>query len=152
MGREWSPVDVLPHRPPMVLLSRIIAWDNDSLVGEVDVTAASPFVEQGLGVPRWVGLEYMAQAVGALDGIRLREAGRPVPPGYLLGTRRLDGTDGYFAEGAKLRITVQEVLQDENGLGAYSCRLDDGERSLACQLTVYRPPASGGNNGAREQR
>lgn len=147
MSREWSPIDVLPHRPPMVLLSRIVAWSGDSLVGEVDVTPGSPFVQPGLGVPRWVGLEYMAQAVGALDGIRLREAGLQVPPGYLLGTRRLDHVDGYFREGAKLQITVHEILQDENGLGAYSCRLDDGERSLTCQLTVYRPPAGSGNTG-----
>ena len=52
-----------------------------------------------------------------------------------------------FTDGTTLRITVQEILQDESGLGAYSCRLDDGERSLSCQLTVYRPPVSGAKSG-----
>ena len=147
MNSHWLPGQVLPHCPPMLLLSRIVDWGPDSLVGEVDITANDPFAEPGLGVPCWVALEYMAQAVGALDGIRLREAGRLVPPGYLLGTRRLNDTDGYFRPGARLCITVQEILQDESGLGAYSCRLDDGERSLACQLTVYRPPASDAQAG-----
>lgn len=141
MNREWLPVDVLPHRPPMLLIDRIVSWDDSSLAGEVDIREDCPFGVAGLGVPRWVALEYMAQAVGALDGVRLRQAGRPVPPGYLLGTRRLDGTDGHFQPGAILRISVREVLQDATGLGVFACRLDDGERSLSCQLTVFRPPA-----------
>lgn len=123
----------------MLLLSRVVSWGPESLVGEVDVAGDSPFAEPGLGIPRWVGLEYMAQAVGALDGIRLRESGRPVPPGFLLGTRRLDGTDGYFPPGTTLRITVSELLQGDHGLGVFSCLLEDGERSMSCQLTVYRP-------------
>ena len=123
----------------MQLITRIVAWGSQELVAEVDIADDGPFAEPGLGVPRWVGLEYMAQAVAALDGIRLREAGRGVPPGYLLGTRRLEQTDGYFQPGATLRITVQEVLQGENGLGIFSCLLEPGERSLSCQLTVYRP-------------
>ena len=142
MNRAWSPAEVLPHRPPMLLLTRVVSWGLDDLVGEVDISADSPFFEPGLGIPRWVGLEYMAQAVGALDGIRLREARRPVPPGYLLGTRRLDQADGYFQPGVTLRITVREVLQGDNGLGVFSCLLEDGERALSCQLTVYRPVAS----------
>jgi predicted hotdog family 3-hydroxylacyl-ACP dehydratase len=147
MSHAWAPAQVLPHRQPMLLLTRVVEWGPDALVGEVDVSGESPFAEPGLGVPRWVGLEYMAQAVGALDGIRLREAGRAVPPGYLVGARRLDHTDGHFRDGATLRITVQEILQGENGLGVFSCRLDDGDRSLSCQLTVYRPPASGAEPG-----
>jgi predicted hotdog family 3-hydroxylacyl-ACP dehydratase len=143
VSRAWIPAEVLPHRPPLLLLSRIVAWDADSLDGEVDVDDANPFAEPGRGVPRWVALEFMAQAVGALDGIRLREADRSVPPGYLLGTRRLGQLDGYFPLGAKLSIHVKEILSDANGLGIFACSLDDGERSLACQLTVYRPPASG---------
>jgi len=127
----------------MLLLSRVVSWGAGTLVGEVNVAGDSPFVEPGLGVPRWLALEYMAQAVGALDGIRQRESGHPAPPGYLLGTRRLHDIGGYFATGATLRITVEEILQGDNGLGVYSCRLDEGERSLSCRLTVYRPPASG---------
>ncbi len=142
MNRGWSPAEVLPHRLPMLLLTQIVSWGSDDLIGEVAVSADSPFFEPGLGIPRWVGIEYMAQAVGALDGIRLREAAQPVPPGYLLGTRRLDQTDGYFQSGATLRITVREVLKGDNGLGVFSCLLEDGARSLSCQLTVYRPPAS----------
>ncbi len=142
MSRIWSPQEVLPHRLPMQLITRIVSWGSRDLVAEVDIAEDGLFTEAGLGVPRWVGLEYMAQAVAALDGIRLREVGRDVPPGYLLGTRRLEETDGYFRPGETLRITVQEVLQGENGLGVFSCLLWAGERSLSCQLTVYKPRPS----------
>jgi len=143
MSFGWSPADLLPHRPPLLLLTRICSADGGGLVAEVDIEAGSPFAEPGRGVPRWVGLEYMAQAVGALDGLRLRESGLAVLPGYLLGTRRLDHVDGYFPDGATLRISVQEIMQDRSGLGIFACRLDEAERSLSCQLTVYRPPAGG---------
>jgi len=142
VSTKWNPEDVLPHRPPMLLLSRIVSWDARSLVGEVDIDGAGPLCEPGRGVPRWVGLEYMAQAVGALDGIRLRVSRRDVPPGYLVGTRRLEQVDGHFRPGTTLVIHVTEILSDASGLGIFACRLDDGERSLSCQLTVYRPPAS----------
>ena len=142
MSRIWSPQEVLPHRPPMQLLTRIVSWGPAELVAEVDIAEDGLFAEPGLGVPRWVGLEYMAQAVAALDGVRLCEAGQGVPPGYLLGTRRLEATDGYFQPGETLRITVHEVLQGENGLGVFSCLLGAAERSLSCQLTVYRPAQS----------
>jgi predicted hotdog family 3-hydroxylacyl-ACP dehydratase len=131
----------------MLLLTRVVTWGPDTLVGEVDVAGDSPFAEPGLGIPRWVALEYMAQAVGALDGIRLRESGRQVPPGYLLGTRRLDQIDGYFQPGVTVRITVSELLQGDHGLGVFSCLLNDGERAMSCQLTVYRPAPGGAETG-----
>ena len=142
MSRDWQPADVLPHRAPMLLLTRILAWDARSLAAEAEVSADHPLAEPAGGLPCWTAIEFMAQAAGALDGIRLRVAGRAVPPGYLLGTRRLDGVDGHFSPGARLRIEVEELLQDANGLGSYTCRLVDGARSWACQLTVYRPPGA----------
>ena len=93
----------------MLLLTQIVSWGSDDLIGEVAVSADSPFFEPGLGIPRWVGIEYMAQAVGALDGIRLREAAEPVPPGYLLGTREL----------RRLRGRAQDALGRRFGLPAF---------------------------------
>lgn len=141
MSRNWLPAEVLPHRAPLLLLSRIVAWDATSLVSEVDVGEDCVLAEPGLGVPRWAAIEFMAQAAGAFDGVRLRQADLPVPPGYLLGTRQIDGVDGHFRFGTTLRVSVQQVLNDDSGLGVFACRLVDGERSSSCQLTVYRPPA-----------
>ena len=138
--KAWTPAEVLPHRPPMLLLSRIVSWSADSLIGEVDIADGGTFWESGFGVPRWLALEYMAQAAGALHGIRVREAGRQVPVGYLLGTRRLVGIDGYFVGGTQLQIVVQQYSQGENGVSILSCRTAEGRRSASCRLMVYSPP------------
>jgi predicted hotdog family 3-hydroxylacyl-ACP dehydratase len=143
MTSAWRPEDVLPHRGAMLLIDRIAQWDAKSLHAEAAVHSDNPLLESGLGLPCWALIEYMAQAAGALDGIRLREAGRVVPPGYLLGTRRLDGISGYLSAGTLLRVSVEEMLQDSSGLGAYNCRVESGQETWGCQLTVYRPPPDG---------
>jgi predicted hotdog family 3-hydroxylacyl-ACP dehydratase len=127
----------------MLLISRIVAWDGQSLEAEADVMPTHPLAVEGRGIPCWAAIEFAAQAAGALDGIRLRKSGCTVPPGYLLGTRRLDGVAGYFASGTTLHIRVEETLRDATGLGVYTCRLQDGERTWSFQLSVYRPKSEG---------
>lgn len=140
MTTVLTPEQVLPHRGGMLLLSRIVSCDAQQLSAEADITRASLFAQGEHGVPRWAGIEFMAQTVAALDGAREVGQGHPVSLGYLLGTRRLDGVDGYFGYGAVLSLRATEVLRSENGLGAYACELNDGARMLRCQLTVYRKP------------
>lgn len=141
MTARYTPASVLPHRPPLLLVDRLLRWSATGLEAEADVGADNPFAEPGRGVPRWLAIEYLAQAAGILDGIRLREAGLPVTPGYLLGTRLLDAIDGWFTPGQCLRLRVEELVQDASGLGAYAAELDDGSRRIQCRMTVYRPPA-----------
>ena len=57
---------LLPHSGPMVLLDRVIAADEESLCAEVRIRENSLFCNAD-GVGAWVGLEYMAQAIGAGD-------------------------------------------------------------------------------------
>lgn len=143
-GRDLpSPVDVLPHRGAMLFISRFVAWGDQFLEAEADVMPTHPLAVVGRGVPCWAVIEFAAQAAGALDGIRLRAAGGTAPPGYLLGTRRLDGVAGYFALGTTLHIRVEETLRDATGLGAYTCRIQDGERTWVFRLSVYRPMPEG---------
>ncbi len=127
----------------MLLLSRIIRCEVQSIEAEVDIDATSPFADGEQGVPRWVGIEFMAQAVGALDGAKEKQVGHAIMPGYLLGTRRIDHIGGHFAYGSILRIRAQTLLADESGFGSYDCQIDEGDNLIRCQLTVYRKPAVG---------
>ena len=56
--------ELLPHDPPMVLLDRVTSYDESTLTAEVDISTESMFCGDD-GVPGWVGVEYMAQAVAA---------------------------------------------------------------------------------------
>ena len=71
---------LLPHAGPMVLLDRVISVDDDSLLAEVRIRSDSLFCD-GDGVGAWVGIEYMAQAIGAWAGYIARLRGEPVKLG-----------------------------------------------------------------------
>lgn len=130
--------DLLPHSGPMVLLDRLVAADDESLCAEVRVRADSLFFVDG-AVGGWVGLEYMAQAIGAFAGYRARRRGEPVRIGYLLGTRRYECKQPSFALGSRLEIYVKRVLQSEDGLAAFDCRINDENGLVAsANVTVFQ--------------
>ena len=85
--------ELLPHRPPMVLIDAVESFDAEArrLVARVTIGENQLFFD-GKGVPNWVAIEYMAQTAAALVGYYDRHVapGQPARPGLLLGTRKLD--------------------------------------------------------------
>lgn len=132
---------LVPHSGAMSLLGRLLAADAETLCAEVVVTRASMFCGED-GVGAWVGVEYMAQAVAAHAGFCAWQRGEAPKVGFLLGTRRYTCTLPAFAVGSVLHIHVQRALQGENGLGAFECRIldgnDDSELATAT-ITVFQP-------------
>ena len=130
---------LMPHAGLMVLLDRVIAADEESLRAEVSIRSDSLFcTAQGVGA--WVGLEYMAQAIGAYAGYAACLRGEAIKIGFLLGTRRFDCNRPFFSVGTRLQVHVKRVFQSANGMGSFECRIDDGEAQLAsATLTVYQP-------------
>jgi predicted hotdog family 3-hydroxylacyl-ACP dehydratase len=123
----------------MVLLDRVISADEESLCAEVSIRSDSLFCTAE-GVGGWVGLEYMAQAVAAYAGYVAHLRGEAVKIGFLLGTRRFECDRPFFSVGARLQVHIKRILQSENGMGSFECRIDDGAAQLAsATLTVYQP-------------
>ena len=130
---------LVPHSGPMVLLDRVILADEESLCAEVRIRSDSLFCVAG-AVGAWIGLEYMAQAIGACAGYTARLRGEPVKLGYLLGTRCYECTRPVFTVGTVLRIHVKRVLQSEDGMGSFECRIDDENGQIAtASLAVFQP-------------
>jgi predicted hotdog family 3-hydroxylacyl-ACP dehydratase len=132
-------VDLIPHSPPMVLIDRIIDYRGIELASEVTITAKSMFYDatQG-GVPAWAGIEYMAQTVAALAGIRALEKSEKVKLGFLLGTRRFHTGEAVLREGQTYRIAVRELIKDDSGLACFDCEISS-DSGLACtaRLNVF---------------
>ena len=61
---------LIPHRPPMLLLDRIIEADFEHVIVETVIREGSTFYQSGCGVPALVGIEYMAQAAATLGGLQ----------------------------------------------------------------------------------
>jgi predicted hotdog family 3-hydroxylacyl-ACP dehydratase len=131
---------LVPHQGAMVLLDRVLSADAEALCAQVAIGPGSLFCD-GAGVGAWVGIEYMAQAIAAHAGYTASLRGEPVKVGFLLGARRYQCALPAFAVGSVLRVHAQRVLQGENGLGAFDCRIeDDGGATIAsATVTVFQP-------------
>lgn len=140
-----TPVDLLdirrflPHSDVMVLLDRLLEVGPENLCAEVVIRSDSLFCD-GHGVGSWIGVEYMAQAVAAYAGYTARLRGAPVKVGFLLGTRRYEVSSPHFPIGSVLRVHVQKILQADNGIGSFECRILRDEQQVAnATITVYQP-------------
>jgi predicted hotdog family 3-hydroxylacyl-ACP dehydratase len=120
----------VPHRGAMSLLEQVERWDGQELVARVRVPSTGLFTVAG-GVPAWVGIEYLAQAVAAWSGARARADGGTPRAGLLLGTRRYDAAVPVFPAGAPLRVVVRCEARSEQGLGLFDGRIEHDGRVLA---------------------
>lgn len=135
----WPMIELLPHRPPMVLLDRLVAFDDDGATARVVLSPDHPFARPQ-GVAAHVGIELMAQACGAHVGALARSIGAEVRMGFLLGTRAYAASRAWFPIGAELEVVVHRVFC-EDGMGVYDCRtLLDGDPVAQAQLNLYQPP------------
>ena len=138
--KTFPPVaDVVPHKPPMLLLDRVLSYETDRVTCEVRIGPETPFLEDGL-VPAVVGIEYMAQTVAAYAGLTAREQGKDAKIGFLLGCRDLTlGTEG-FAVGDLLVVEARRTWGDAD-LGSFACSVArSGEVVVQGVLNVYQGP------------
>lgn len=131
--------DILPHSGQMVLLDAVISASDDDLCAAVTIRSDTMFCD-GAAVGAWVGIEYMAQAIAAHAGWLARRRGESVKVGFLLGSRKYEASVPAFAVGSVLHVHAHRVLQGDNGLGAFECRIDSGGSTVAtATVTVYQP-------------
>ena len=134
----------MPHRGAMNLLDTIERFDDLAIEALVRVPSQGLF-NTADGVPAWVGIEYMAQAVAAWSGARARAGGGSPKIGYLLGSRRYEAAVPVFEVGTELRVLAQCELTAENGLGMFDCRIEHAGRVVASgRLSVFQPPDNSG--------
>ncbi len=136
---DWQVLDLIPHRPPMVLIDRILEVGPEHLVSEAVISADKPFLAPDGSLPAWAGIELMAQSIAAYAGAQARAAGEPIRVGFLLGTRRYESSCASFPALAVLTIRVQKLLLDEQGLGVFECRIDSAHGVITANLNVYEP-------------
>ncbi len=132
--------DVIPHTGDMVLLDRIIDYDDQGLTAELMVRGDGLFGDDQT-VPAWAGIEYMAQTIAAYVGIKARQANEPIRMGFLLGTRRYSSNVAAFKVGARLTIRAEKIIQDD-GLGVFDCRIMGEGVEVTANLNVYQPPVN----------
>ena len=135
------PMDqLLPHRWPMILIDQMLTATPAETVCLVTIRPDSPFLEAE-GVPAYVGIEMMAQAIAAHGGYLSKTKGEAVKTGFLLGTPKFKTHTPWFPLGQTLRIEVKEDWGDDQ-LMRFTCRiLDHGDKRLLQEagLNVFQP-------------
>ena len=136
--------ELLPHRPPMVLIDAVESFDAEAkcLTARVTIGENQLFFT-GDGVPNWVAIEYMAQTAAALVGYYDKHVapGQPARPGLLLGTRKLDLKLERFEAGKTYHVVAENAFSDSDA-ASFVCHIEDdtGATVATANLNAYRPP------------
>ncbi len=138
--KKFAVEELLPHSGRMVLLNRVIEFDEENMVAEVIVRDDGLFGD-GNTVPAWLGIEYMAQTIAALGGMKRRLAGKPLNPGFLLGTKRYECNVDLFPMGSVLTVSIKRLVEDQ-GLGVFDCHITAEGMSASAKLNVYQPDSA----------
>lgn len=132
--------ELVPHEGAMCLLDSLLDADDESLVAEVTPRPDDLFAD-AKGIPGWVGIEWLAQAIAAWSGMRAVASGGAPRVGFLLGTRRYRCAVERFDFAHPVRVVITLDYLADNGLGAFSGRLLDAtDMELAsATLSVFEP-------------
>lgn len=131
---------ILPHRAPMVLLDEVLFSSPEKLVAKVNISEKSFGFEKD-NVPGWFGVEYMAQAIAAYNGILAMTANAGGKPeiGFLVGVRTYKAHISSFDLGSELEVTVTpNFILDNSGTfnGSISLR---GAMVAEALISTYKP-------------
>lgn len=106
---------LIPHRPPMQLIDRVIAAGTSRLLASAELGAGAPF-RSDLGVPACIGLEYLGQSAAAFFSVQAlvsvqRGSGdnddiTSPRPGMLIASRNYRCCEGYFPPETHLLIDL----------------------------------------------
>lgn len=130
------PIELLPHRPPMLFLDEVTFFDDPVVECRAHVREGELFVKNG-AMHASVTLEHMAQCVGVYTGLWARARGEPIRVGYLIGVRDATFDVDTIATGDVLTVTAKRVWGDTE-LGAFECTVAVGGEVIArASLSVY---------------
>jgi predicted hotdog family 3-hydroxylacyl-ACP dehydratase len=145
MSDQVPITEVVPHRPPSILLDELVQADEHHAVARLRITERSLFFENG-GVPALVAIEYMAQTVAAYAGSRRRAMNEPTRLGFLLSCRKLVLEVDAFRVGDELLVEAKHIWSSPP-LGQFECTVRRGDQIIAnATLSVYEGPLEGALN------
>ena len=133
--------ELVPHRGTMLLLDRVVSCDEQSIEAERTVPAEGWYFDEQGGMPSWIGIELMAQAIAAYANLYAYAHGEPPKRGLLLGSKTYRVRAARIAAGERLRVVARLSYRDDSGFAAYDCTINSaGGELAAATLKVYEPP------------
>ena len=142
---QYNISDLLPHRPPMQFITAVesVDFDKQTLVARVDITKEDLMYDANIGgIPSWISLEYMAQAVGCFIGAtdhRQNPNAKPVV-GFVLGSRKLAVNIPTYLVNQSYFVHVAAVFFDKN-IANFDCQIYNQDNDIVATgaINVFRP-------------
>ena len=132
---------LLPQRPPMLLLDRLLSCTASEGTADARVSAGNLFRLPDDTIHEAALFELMAQAYAAVQGFQNSLAGKPVSIGYLAGINRAV-VHGVARVGDRLVVSVRQTALLPPFVRA-EARVARGDETLAeGELTLFIPPAA----------
>lgn len=139
-------LEYIPHRPPMLLINRLISVSETVAVAAVDINQSSAFFVAGRGVPVIIGLEYMGQTAALIAGYQRQQGLCDPHLGFLLGSRKFTAEREWYAPNEPLTVRCEQVAVVANSLATFACTITadteaEGAVIIArANLSVMRKP------------
>lgn len=144
MGK-YNISDLIPQRPPMQFITDIESFDlsTNTLIARIDVCDKDLLYDANIGgIPSWISLEYMAQAIACFIGISdLNESPTSKPAvGFILGSRKLSVNIQTYLVNQSYFVHVSSSFCDKN-IANFECQIYNQENNLVASgvLNVFRP-------------
>lgn len=139
--------DILPHKGEIILIDNIVAVDLEkrTLTSNILINKNSIFFDKETNeVPIWIGIEYMAQSIGAFSGIYAQGQSEAAKIGFVIGARNYECFATGFADKECFEIEVKELFFDSN-LGSFECIISNKKKIIAkAILNVFQPDSVDG--------
>lgn len=135
-----SILELLPHQPPLVLLEKVLSFDEHHMTCLVDLKASQIFSSDD-HIDVIIATEWMAQAVGAFVGAQKRVTGQSPRIGFIIGARKVDFHVSKVNKDSVLRVSAEPVWVDRAS-GSFNCTVTDilNNKVIAeGSLTVHEP-------------
>ena len=130
--------DIMPHRPPMLLLRRLLAVDANGATAEARFDSDSPFARPGGLLDEAVHFELMAQTFAAFMAVRHAREGTRAGAGYLTSLRDV-AILGAAWLGDSLRVTIRLVGEVEGFFIVRGEVTRNTEKLAEGQVTIFLP-------------
>lgn len=133
--------NVLPHTAPMILIDTLDSYDENMGRCSVTITPQSIFYNAATqSVPSHVGIEYMAQTIGAYANANQVDSGAKVAIGFLVSSRKYKMYCTGFKLHSTLTIEIEKLYSEANGLSAFECLIKEGDtRLVEAKINVFQP-------------
>jgi len=133
---------VVPHRPPMLLIDRLLEVGERASVSEMTVRAEMMFVNGAGRMDDACYPEIISQAIAAQEGFRRLGSQNVQPEGFLLGVKKLEIL-GEARVGDTLRISVYKTAR-YGEFGIIDGTVSRGEELIARgELKVWQKDGKG---------